>query len=242
MLHCEWVLCHHGCCCVSGDCVIMDTAVEWWLCHHRCCILNVDCVIVDAAIRAVIVSSWMLQWERWLCNHGCCIVNSDCVIMDAALRMVIVSLWMLQCAWWLCHYECCSVNGDCVIMDAEVWMAMCHYECCSLNGDCVNVDSIVWTVIGLSCRALFLTPSSDLPPRLYPPEHCQDMKGQETLPILNWWQYSADMSPIKHLWDVLNRSVCLQVQAAQNCHQLQVVLLEESDNISQATTCWFPWG
>lgn len=45
----------------------------------------------------------------------------------------------------------------------------------------------------------------------------------------------VDMSPIEHLWDVLDRRVRDRVPVPENVRQLRGALQEEWDNIPQAT-------
>lgn len=75
--------------------------------------------------------------------------------------------------------------------------------------------------------------------RYCPPIHCQNLQefpwAEEGFPVLNRPPYSADMLPIKHLKDALDRWVCQQVRGTYNSCQLQVAVLDEWDNISQAT-------
>ena len=49
----------------------------------------------------------------------------------------------------------------------------------------------------------------------------------EHIPILDWPAYLLDMSPIEHLWDVLDRRVRDRVPVPGNVRQLRVALQEE---------------
>ena len=57
----------------------------------------------------------------------------------------------------------------------------------------------------------------------------------EHIPVLDWPAYSPDMSPIEHLWDVLDRRVRDRVPVPGNVQQLRVALQQEWNNIPQAT-------
>lgn len=63
----------------------------------------------------------------------------------------------------------------------------------------------------------------------------RDFLQEEDIHVLDWPPYSPDMSPIEHLWDVLDQRLRQRVPAPQNVRQLRPALLEEWDNIPQAT-------
>lgn len=64
---------------------------------------------------------------------------------------------------------------------------------------------------------------------------CMQFLEAEHIPVLDWPAYSPDMSPIEHLWDVLDRRVRDRVPVPDNVRQLRVALREEWNNIPQAT-------
>jgi transposase len=61
---------------------------------------------------------------------------------------------------------------------------------------------------------------------------CTQFLEAENVPVLPWPAYSADMSPIEHVWDALDRQ---SVPVPANIQQLRTSIEEEWDNIPQAT-------
>ncbi len=57
----------------------------------------------------------------------------------------------------------------------------------------------------------------------------------ENTPVLAWPAYSPDMSPIKHVWDALDRRIRQHVPVPANIQQLRTFIEEEWTNIPQAT-------
>ena len=64
---------------------------------------------------------------------------------------------------------------------------------------------------------------------------CTEFLQAEQVPVLPWPAYSPDMSPIEHLWDVMDRQVRQRVPIPGNVRELRTALGEEWDNIPQAT-------
>ena len=64
---------------------------------------------------------------------------------------------------------------------------------------------------------------------------CTEFLQAEQVPVLPWPAYSPDMSPIEHLWDVMDRHVRQRVPIPGNVRELRTALGEEWDNIPQAT-------
>lgn len=64
---------------------------------------------------------------------------------------------------------------------------------------------------------------------------CTQFLEAEGIQVLDWPPYSPDMSPIEHLWDVLDRRVRDRVPVPGNVQQLRDAITEEWDNIPQAT-------
>lgn len=52
--------------------------------------------------------------------------------------------------------------------------------------------------------------------------------------VLDWPAYLTEMSPIEHLWDVLDMRVWDSVPVPGNVGQLYVLLQEEWNNVPQA--------
>jgi transposase len=50
---------------------------------------------------------------------------------------------------------------------------------------------------------------------------------------MNWPARSPDMSPIEHVWDMLDKRVKARIPAPQTTQALQTMLLEEWDNLPQ---------
>ncbi|KAK7916300.1 hypothetical protein WMY93_012061 [Mugilogobius chulae] len=57
----------------------------------------------------------------------------------------------------------------------------------------------------------------------------------ENVPVLAWPAYSPDMSPIEHVWDVLDRRIRQRAPVPTNIQQLRTAIEEEWTNIPQAT-------
>ncbi|KAK7933666.1 hypothetical protein WMY93_004562 [Mugilogobius chulae] len=57
----------------------------------------------------------------------------------------------------------------------------------------------------------------------------------ENVPVLAWPAYSLDMSPIEHVWDVLDRRIRQRAPVPTNIQQLRTAIEEEWTNIPQAT-------
>lgn len=53
--------------------------------------------------------------------------------------------------------------------------------------------------------------------------------------VMNWPAMSADMSPIEHIWDELDRRVRSRRRKPTNAAQLRQALVQEWDNMPQAT-------
>jgi transposase len=64
---------------------------------------------------------------------------------------------------------------------------------------------------------------------------CTQFLEAENVPVHPWPAYSRDMSPIKHVWDTLNRRVWQHVQIPVNIQRLYTAIEEEWDDIPQAT-------
>lgn len=64
---------------------------------------------------------------------------------------------------------------------------------------------------------------------------CREFLDEQEVQLLDWPAYSPDMSPIEHLWDVLDQRVRQRVAPPENVRQLRAALLEEWDNIPQRT-------
>jgi transposase len=64
---------------------------------------------------------------------------------------------------------------------------------------------------------------------------CMQLLEAEHIQVLEWPAYSPDMSPIEHLWDVLDLRIRQRVPVPGNVRQLRVALEEEGNNIQQAT-------
>ncbi|KAK7915359.1 hypothetical protein WMY93_011120 [Mugilogobius chulae] len=57
----------------------------------------------------------------------------------------------------------------------------------------------------------------------------------ENVPVLAWPAYSPDMSPIEHVWDVLDLRIRQRAPVPTNIQQLHTAIEEEWTNIPQAT-------
>ncbi len=64
---------------------------------------------------------------------------------------------------------------------------------------------------------------------------CTQFLEAENIPVLAWPAYSPDMSPIKHVWDALDRHIRQRVPVPANIQQLRTSIEEEWTNIPQAT-------
>ncbi len=64
---------------------------------------------------------------------------------------------------------------------------------------------------------------------------CTQFMEAENIPVLAWPAYSPDMSPIKHVWDALDRRIQQRVPVPANIQQLRTAIEEEWTNIPQAT-------
>ena len=64
---------------------------------------------------------------------------------------------------------------------------------------------------------------------------CTQLLEAENVPVLPWPVYSPDMSPIEHVWDALDRRVQQHSPVPANILQLCTTIVEEWDNIPQAT-------
>jgi hypothetical protein len=64
---------------------------------------------------------------------------------------------------------------------------------------------------------------------------CTQFLEAENVPFLPWPEYSPDMSPIKHVWDALDKRVRQCIPVHTNTQQLRTAIEEEWDNIPQAT-------
>ena len=56
---------------------------------------------------------------------------------------------------------------------------------------------------------------------------------QQNIDTLPWPPYSPDLSPIEHLWDLIDRGIRSRDPPPQNLHKLRRVIQEEWDNIFQ---------
>ncbi|ROL53104.1 Transposable element Tc1 transposase [Anabarilius grahami] len=64
---------------------------------------------------------------------------------------------------------------------------------------------------------------------------CTQFLEAENIPVLAWPAYSPDMSPIKHVWDALDRRIRQRVPVPANIQQLRTAIEDEWTNIPQAT-------
>uniref|UniRef100_A0A8C6KD40 Tc1-like transposase DDE domain-containing protein n=1 Tax=Nothobranchius furzeri TaxID=105023 RepID=A0A8C6KD40_NOTFU len=64
---------------------------------------------------------------------------------------------------------------------------------------------------------------------------CTQFLEAENVPVLAWPAYSPDMSPVEHVWDVLDRRIRQRVPIPNNIQQLRTAIEEEWTNIPQAT-------
>ncbi len=64
---------------------------------------------------------------------------------------------------------------------------------------------------------------------------CTQFLEAENIPVLAWPAYLPDMSPIEHVWDVLDRRLWQRVPVPANIQQLRTAINEEWTNIPQAT-------
>uniref|UniRef100_A0A8C6PLV7 Tc1-like transposase DDE domain-containing protein n=1 Tax=Nothobranchius furzeri TaxID=105023 RepID=A0A8C6PLV7_NOTFU len=65
---------------------------------------------------------------------------------------------------------------------------------------------------------------------------CTQFLEAENVPVLAWPAYSPDMSPVEHVWDVLDRRIRQSVPVPTNIQQLRTAIEEEWANIPQATS------
>ncbi len=63
---------------------------------------------------------------------------------------------------------------------------------------------------------------------------CTQFLDAENSPVLAWPAYSPDMSPIKHVWDALDRRIQQRVPVPANIQQLCTAIEEERTNTPQA--------
>ena len=61
----------------------------------------------------------------------------------------------------------------------------------------------------------------------------QDYLRQNNVQVLDWPPFSPDLSPIEHLWDILDRRIRRRVPAPGSVRQLREALQEEWENIRQ---------
>ena len=64
---------------------------------------------------------------------------------------------------------------------------------------------------------------------------CTQYLEAENIAVLPWPAYSADMSPVEHVWDALDWRVWQRVPVPVNIKQFRKAIEEEWDNIPQAT-------
>lgn len=64
---------------------------------------------------------------------------------------------------------------------------------------------------------------------------CMQFLEAENIPVLQWPAYSPDMSPIEHVWDVLDRRIRRRVPGPATVPELRLALVEEWENIPQAS-------
>ncbi len=64
---------------------------------------------------------------------------------------------------------------------------------------------------------------------------CTQFLEAENIPVLVWPAYSPDMSPIKHVWDALDRRIWQRVLVPANILELRTATEEEWTNIPQTT-------
>ena len=64
---------------------------------------------------------------------------------------------------------------------------------------------------------------------------CMNFLEAENIRVLEWPAYSPDLSPIEHIWDILDRRVRHRVPLPANIGQLRDALAEEWENIPQVT-------
>ncbi len=64
---------------------------------------------------------------------------------------------------------------------------------------------------------------------------CTQFLEAENIQVLAWPAYSPYISPIEHVWDVLDRRIQQRVPVPANIQQLRTAIEEEWTNIPQAT-------
>ncbi len=64
---------------------------------------------------------------------------------------------------------------------------------------------------------------------------CTQFLENENIPVLAWPACSPDITPIKHVWDALDRRIRQRVPVPVNIQQLRTAIEEECTNIQQAT-------
>ena len=63
------------------------------------------------------------------------------------------------------------------------------------------------------------------------PRICTRFLEAENVPVLPWPAYSPDMSPIEHVWDVLDQRVRQRVPVPSNIQQLRIAIEEGWDGM-----------
>ena len=64
---------------------------------------------------------------------------------------------------------------------------------------------------------------------------CMQYLQAENIPVLPWPAFSPDLSPIEHLWDILDRAIRTRNPQPATVRQLRQALTEEWQNIPQVT-------
>ena len=64
---------------------------------------------------------------------------------------------------------------------------------------------------------------------------CMDYLATNHVNVLPWPAFSQDLSPIKHIWDILDRKVCARGPPPSTIPGLRQALAEEWDNIPVGT-------
>lgn len=89
---------------------------------------------------------------------------------------------------------------------------------------------------GLDLSAIMTSRSRRITPDLMSPESAGSTWKSKISNVLQWPAYSPDMSPIEHIWDVLDQRVRQRVPIPANVLQSRVTFTKEWNNIPQATT------
>ena len=112
-----------------------------------------------------------------------------------------------------------------------VWLHVGEHNCILLMAIWIHRDSVTRSWGPLSCHSSHCRANNARP---HVTRICTQILGAENVPVLPWPPYSADMSPIKHVWDALDWRVRQRVSVPTNIQQLCTAIEEECDNIWQA--------